>query len=166
MTISGERDVMRMKYLLTGIVVTILAFPVAAQNPPTRIRGTVEKLDGQALSVKSREGQQVTITLAPNVAVAYLVKKSLADIKTGDFVASTSTKGADGKNHSVELRIFPEALRGAGEGQYAWDLSPGSLMTNATVTSVTGPPQGQTLKVTYKGDESELVVDPGTPIFG
>ena len=157
---------MRMKYLLTAIVVTILAFPVAAQNPPTRIRGTVEKLDGQALTVKSREGQQVTITLAPNVAVAYLVKKSLADIKAGDFVASTSMKGTDGKNHSIELRIFPEAMRGAGEGQYAWDLAPESLMTNATVSGVTGAPQGQTLKVTYKGGESELVVGPETPILG
>jgi len=108
----------------------------------------------------------VTITLAPNVAVAYLVKKSLSDIKAGDFVASTSMKGTDGKNHSIELRIFPEALRGAGEGQYAWDLAPESLMTNATVSGVTGAPQGQTLKVTYKGGESELVVGSETPIFG
>jgi hypothetical protein len=158
------------KWLVAVVLAVLLALPAAAQNPPNttpaRIRGTVEKLDGQSLQVKSRDGQILSIALAPNVAVAYLVKKSLADIKTGDFVASTSTKGADGKNHSVELRIFPEALRGAGEGQYAWDLSPGSLMTNATVTSVTGPPQGQTLKVTYKGDESELVVDPDTPIFG
>jgi hypothetical protein len=137
----------------------------APQGRPTRIRGTVEKLDGHALTIKSREGQQVTVALAPNVTIAYLVKKSLADIKAGDFVASTSTKGTDGKNHSVELRIFPEAMRGLGEGQYAWDLVPESLMTNATVTGVTGAPQGQTLKVTYKGGESELVVGPDTPIF-
>jgi len=147
-----------------------LAFPAVAQQAPqgtpTRIRGTVEKLDGQTLTVKSREGQQVTITLAPNVTVGYLIKQSLADIKAGDFVASTSTKGTDGKNHSVELRIFPEAMRGLGEGQYAWDLTPDSLMTNATVSGITGAPQGQTLKVTYKGGESELVVGPDTPIFG
>ena len=67
----------------------------------------------------------MTVTLAPNVTVRYLVKKSLADIKPGDFVASTSVKGTDGKNHSVELRIFPEAMRGLGEGQYPWDLVPG-----------------------------------------
>ena len=108
----------------------------------------------------------MTVTLAPNVTVAYLVKKNLGDIKAGDFVASTSMKGTDGKNHSVELRIFPEAMRGLGEGQYAWDLAPESLMTNATVSGVTGAPQGQTLKVTYKGGESELVVGPETPILG
>ena len=161
---------MRTKSLFAGALIALLALPAAAQNPPqgtpTRIRGTVEKLDGQALTVKSREGQELTITLAPHVTVAYLVKKSLGDIKAGDFVATTSSKGTDGKNHSVELRIFPDAMRGLGEGQYAWDLMPDSLMTNATVAGITGAPQGQTLKVTYKGSESEIVVGPDTPIFG
>jgi len=157
------------KLLLAGALMALLALPAAAQNAPegtpTRIRGTVEKLDGQSLLVKSRDGQQLTIVLAPNFAVRYLVKKSLADVKSGDFVATTSTKGTDGKNHSVELRIFPEAMRGLGEGQYAWDLMPDSLMTNATVTGIAGAPQGQTLKVTYKGGESEIVVGPDTPVF-
>jgi hypothetical protein len=161
---------MTTRSLLAGVLVGLLAVPAGAQQAPqgtpTRIRGTVEKLDGQTLTVKSREGQQVTIALAPNVTVAYLVKKSLGDIKAGDFVATTSSKGADGKNHSVELRIFPEAMRGLGEGQYAWDLMPDSLMTNATVAGITGAPQGQTLKVTYKSGESEIVVGPDTPIFG
>ena len=161
---------MTMKLLFAGALIALLALPAAAQQAPqgtpTRIRGTVEKLDGQALSVKSREGQQMTIALAPNVTVSYLVKKSLADIKAGDFVATTSTKGTDGKNHSIELRIFPEQMRGLGEGQYAWDLTPESTMTNATVAGITGAPQGQTLKVTYKGGESEIVVGPDTPIFG
>jgi hypothetical protein len=161
---------MTTKLLFAGALIALLALPAAAQNAPegtpTRIRGTVEKLDGQTLTVKSRDGQQLTIALAPNVTVAYLVKKSLADVKAGDFVASTSTKGTDGKNHAVELRIFPEALRGLGEGQYPWDLVPQSLMTNATVSGITGAPQSQTLKVTYKGNESEIVVDPDTPILG
>jgi hypothetical protein len=161
---------MTAKCLFAGALIAILALPAAAQNAPegtpTRIRGTVEKLDGQTLTVKSRDGQQLTIALAPNFAVAYLVKKSLGDVKSGDFVATTSAKGTDGKNHSVELRIFPEAMRGLGEGQYAWDLMPDSLMTNATVTGIAGAPQGQTLKVTYKGGESEIVVGPDTPVFG
>jgi len=161
---------MTTKLLFVGALIALLALPAAAQNAPegtpTRVRGTVEKLDGQSLTVKSRDGQQLTIALAPNVAVAYLVKKSLADIKAGDFVASTSTKSTDGKNHAVELRIFPEAMRGLGEGQYPWDLVPQSLMTNATVSGITGAPQSQTLKVTYKGNESEIVVDPDTPILG
>ena len=158
---------MRTKLLLAGALVLLLVGPAAAQQAPrTFIRGTVDKLDGQALTVKTREGPQVTVTLPPNVTVHYLVKKSLADVKSGDFVATTSVKGTDGKNHSVELRIFPDAMRGLGEGQYAWDLMPDSLMTNATVTGVAGAPQGQTLKVSYKGAESEIVVGPDTPVFG
>jgi hypothetical protein len=160
---------MTAKFLFAGALIAVLALPAAAQNAPegtpTRVRGTVEKLDGQNLTVKSRDGQQLTIALAPNFTVRYLVKKSLADVKSGDFVATTSTKGTDGKNHSVELRIFPEAMRGLGEGQYAWDLMPDSLMTNATVTGIAGAPQGQTLKVTYKGGESEIVVGPDTPVL-
>jgi hypothetical protein len=161
---------MTAKFLFAGALIALLALPAAAQNAPegtpTRIRGTVEKLDDQKLTVKSREGPELTIVLAPNFTVAYLVKKSLADVKSGDFVATTSAKGTDGKNHSVELRIFPEAMRGLGEGQYAWDLMPDSLMTNATVTGIAGAPQGQTLKVTYKGGESEIVVEPDTPVLG
>ena len=158
------------RLLLAGALIALMGLPVAAQNAPegtpTRIRGTVEKLDGQNLTVKSREGSELTIVLAPNFTATYLVKKSLADVKSGDFVATTSVKGTDGKNHSVELRIFPDAMRGLGEGQYAWDLMPDSLMTNATVTGVAGAPQGQTLKVSYKGAESEIVVGPDTPVFG
>lgn len=161
---------MRSKRLLAALFIAVLAAPAVAQNPPAtspvRIRGTVEKLDGQVLTVKTREGPQVTVTLAPNVSIVYLVRKSLADIKAGDFVASTSMKGTDGKQHSIELRIFPEAMRGAGEGQYPWDLASDSTMTNATVSGITSAPQGQTLRVTYKGGESELVVGPDTPVFG
>jgi len=161
---------MMTKSLFAGALIALLAVPAAAQNPPegtpTRIRGTVEKLDSQTLTVKSREGPQLTIALAPNFTVSYLVKKTLGDVKAGDYVATTSMKGTDGKNHAVELRIFPEALRGTAEGQFAWDLMPDSLMTNATVSGVTGAPQGQTLKVNYKGNESEIVVGTDTPVFG
>ena len=87
-------------------------------------------------TVKSREGQTVTIALADNVAVAYLVKKNVDDIKPGDFIASTGIKGTGGKLHAIEVRIFPESLRGAGEGQYPRNLKPDSVMTNATVCRI------------------------------
>ena len=161
---------MTTRLLLAATLVALLAVPAGAQqapdSAPTRIRGTVEKLDGQTLTVKSREGPELTIALAPNFTVSYLVKKTLGDVKAGDYIAATSVKGTDGKNHAVEVRIFPEALRGTAEGQFPWDSMPDSLMTNATVSGVTGAPKGQTLKVTFKGNESEIVVDPDTPVFG
>ncbi len=159
------------KIALAAAVIGLFTMPALAQTPPpagtpTRVRGTVDKLDGQNLMVKSRDGQTLTIALAPNVTVSYLVKKSMADIKNGDYVASTGIKGTDGKVHAIEVRIFPESLRGAGEGQYPWDLKPDTIMTNATVGTITKSPQGDVVKVSYKGTESEYTIDPTTPIFG
>jgi hypothetical protein len=161
---------MRSLTLALGFSMALLALPALAQapapqGPPTRVRGTVEKLDGQKLIVKSRDGTDVTVNLAANFTVQGLAKRSLADIKPGDYVASTGMKGADGKLHAVEVRIFPEALRGRGEGQNPWDLSPGSMMTNATVAGITTAASGETLKVSYKGTESEYEVGPDVPIL-
>ena len=159
---------MTTRFLLAGALIVLVALPAAAQNAPEgtpmRIRGTVEKLDGQTLKVKSREGQELTIALAPNFTVSAVVKKSLGDIKAGDFVGAASTKGTDGKLHALEVLIFPEAMRGTGEGERAWDLTADSLMTNATVAGIAGAAQGQALKVTYKGGESEIIVAPSTPV--
>jgi len=158
-----------MKILRQSVVVAallLLASPALAQAPQVqRVRGTIEKLDGNTLMVKERGGQSVSIKLADNYTVRGMAKKSLSDIKAGDYVASTGRKGPDGKLHAVEVRIFPEAMRGVGEGQFPWDLTPDSTMTNATVTQVAAAPQGQTLKVKYKGEESEFIVDPNVPVL-
>ena len=151
-----------------AVLLLLGAAPAFAQAPagaPQRIRGTVESLNGNTLAVKSREGQDLKITLAPNYTVSAVVKKSLSDIKDGDFVASTGMK-KNGKLYAVEVRIFPEALRGRGEGQYPWDLMPGSTMTNATVTGTSAASDGKTLKVTYKGQTSDFIVGPKCPVFG
>ena len=151
---------------LTGLIaVPALAQTPPPQNPPVRIRGTVEKLDGHNLTVKSRDGESVAMTLADNVGIVYLVKKSMADIKSGDYLASTGIKGTDGKIHAIEVRIFPEALRGAGEGQFPWDLKPDTVMTNATAGQIAKSPDGNVVTVTYKGTTSDYTIDPTTPIF-
>jgi hypothetical protein len=82
----------------------------------------------------------------------------------GDYVASIGVKGTDGKIHAVEVRIFPEAVRGTGEGQFAWDLMPDSIMTNAKVGKVDQAPQGPVLHVAFKGTESEYTVGPDVPV--
>jgi hypothetical protein len=158
---------MRRTSFLAAVVIALIAMPAFAQAPPAaapaRIRGTVDKLDGQALTVKQRDGQTVTVTVAPN-AVQTLVKRSLADIKPGDFVASTGIKDKDGKIHAIEVRIFPKAEPNGGR-QFAWDLSPDSVMTNATVGTVTQAPEGEVLHVTFKGGESEYSVGPDVPVL-
>ena len=158
-----------MRKIAIAALIALAVGPALAQTPPagtpTRIRGTVDKLDGQNLMVKSRDDQALTIELAANVAVITLIKKSVADIKAGDYVASTGVKGTDGKIHAVEVRIFPETARGTGEGQFPWDLMPDSIMTNATVGKVDQAPQGPVLHVTFKGTESEYTVGPDVPVL-
>jgi len=141
------------------------AFAQAPAGAPVRIRGTIESFSGNMLKVKSRDGQDLSVTLAPNYTVNAVVKMSLSDIKDGDFVASTGMK-KDGKLYAVEVRIFPEKFRGRGEGQYPWDLMPGSTMTNATVTGSSTVSDGRVLKVTYKGETSEFIVGPNCPVLG
>jgi len=153
-----------------AVLAALFAVPALAQNQPqpegtpTRIRGTIEKLDGQNLTVKSREGQSMTIALAPNYTVSGVAKKSLADIKQGDYVGAASMKGTDGKLHALEVLIFPEAMKGTGEGHRPWDLQPESQMTNATVSGIAAAAGGQTLKLTHKDGETEVIVPPDVPI--
>jgi hypothetical protein len=136
----------------------------APQGPPTSVRGTVQKLDDQAITVKSRDGAMTVVKLAPNYRVSTLERKKLTDIHSGDFVGATSVPGKDGKLHATEIHIFPPALRGAGEGQQPWDTQPKAVMTNATVTGMAKAPQGQMLSVNYKGSTAEMIVDRKTVI--
>jgi hypothetical protein len=159
---------MRFAAHLLGMALVLLALPAfaqARQGTPARIRGTVEKLDGNRLAVKERNGQSVTIELASNYTVRGVVKRSLSDIHDGDFVASTSTRGPDGKLHAIEVHIFPEQMKSVvPQFQGPWDLVPDSVMTNAIVTGMAEAPDGRILKVKYKDTETEVVVPANCPI--
>jgi hypothetical protein len=122
-----------------------------------RISGTIEKLDGQILSVKSRDGQDLTVNLPDGVRISALANKSLDDIKPGDFVGSAAVADADGKLHAKEVHIFPESMRGAGEGHRPMS-DPGQTMTNATVAEVVRSPDGRGIKLRYPGGEQEIDV--------
>ncbi|MEA2946009.1 MAG: hypothetical protein QOI40_1339 [Alphaproteobacteria bacterium] len=136
-----------------------------AQQPQTvRLRGTIEKVDGSTLSVKARDGAQVTLTLTGNAQVVSVVKASLADIKEGSFIGSGAMPQADGTQKALEVHIFAESQRGTGEGHRPWDGAPNSTMTNGTAgTAVTGV-DGPTITVKYKDGEKKIVVGPDVPI--
>jgi 1-acyl-sn-glycerol-3-phosphate acyltransferase len=146
------------------VALALVAASAGAQTPPTRIRGTVERVDGQTVLVKSRDGAEVAVALPKDGKVGTLQRASLADIKAGDFIGSAAMPGADGRLHAQEVVIFPEAMRGTGEGHYAWDLKAGSTMTNAAVVGIAAAPDGSTLTLKHKDGQTEIDVPQDVPI--
>src|ERR1700759_5351967 len=146
-------------------VLTLVAFDSTVRAQDTmRVRGTIERADGPIYLVKSRDGTELKITLIDKPVLVAIVKATLADIKPGLFVGSPGMPQPDGSQKAIEVHIFPEAMRGTGEGHYAWDLEPNSTMTNANVEeSVTGV-DGQTLSLKYKNGEKKILVTPQTAI--
>jgi hypothetical protein len=142
---------------------TMMASAAMAQDT-MRVRGTIERVDGPTYVVKSRDGAEIKMTLADNATVVALVKASLADIKPGTFIGVTGLPQVDGSQKAVEVHIFPESMRGTGEGHYPWDLRPQSTMTNANVEQAVTGVDGPTLSVKYKDGEKKITVPPDVPI--
>jgi hypothetical protein len=159
-----SREYNMCKQLLTALAASILAlaFTVssASAQGTVRVRGTIEKVEGNAFVVKSRDGRELKVVPADNALVVAIVKASPADIKQGSFVGVTGMPQADGSQRAIEVHIFPEAMRGTGEGHYAWDLRPQSTMTNANVEHAVTAVDGQTLTLKYKDGEKKIIVPP------
>jgi hypothetical protein len=148
-----------------AMVAASTLYAIAQQPPsPTRVRGTIESVDGDALSVKSRSGEDVKLHMTPDMRVVGITKISLSDIKVGSFIGTTTVPGPDGVPTAVEVHVFPEDMRGTGEGSRPYDLRPNSTMTNATVTESVVGNDGHTLLVKYKDGEKKVVVTPETPV--
>jgi len=149
--------------LAAGMICTATASAIA-QPGTVRVRGTIEKVDGGTLTVKTREGDTVTVKVSDNVGVAGVVKRALADIKPNDFVGIAAMPQAGKPSRALEVLIFPEAMRGAGEGHRGWDLMPESTMTNAAVAETVKQVDGQMLTLKYKEGQQTFTVAPETPI--
>jgi hypothetical protein len=151
---------------LVALALIAVAFPALAQQPPTpsRVRGTIEGVDGNVLSVKSRSGDDVKLHMTADIKVVGIIKISLADIKVGSFIGATTVPGPDGIQTAVEVHVFPEDMRGTGEGSRPYDLRPNSTMTNATVAQSVAGNDGHTLLIRYKDGEKNVVVSPDTPV--
>jgi hypothetical protein len=143
-----------------------LALPAHAQAPePVRVRGTVESFDGHILIVRTKAGESIALTLPDPPAVTGLEARSIDDIGQNDFIGTTAVKTDAGTWRALEVHIFPEAMRGAGEGHYAWDM-PETTMTNAAVTGSAASKDGRRLTLTYKGGSIDVEVTADTKIVG
>jgi hypothetical protein len=156
-----------MKRLTMAFLISMLASAALAQapaNPPVRVRGTVEKLDGNMLTVKARNGQSMNIKLADNFVVVGIQKAGIADIGKDKFIGTTTVGEKDGALIAEEVHIFPEPMRGTGEGHYDWDLKPNSKMTNANVANIVAMQNDRVMTVQYKGGEKKILVTPQTVV--
>ena len=143
---------------LVPVLALVLAMSSAQAQEVVRVRGTIEKADGNTLLVKTREGSQITVKLTDNAQVNGVAKAALADIKQNSFVGITAMPQPDGTQKALEVHIFPEARRGAGEGHRPWDLVPNSTMTNANVEQLVTAVDGPMLTMKYKDGEKKISV--------
>jgi hypothetical protein len=150
--------------VIAGMLLALSVSSATYAADQVRVRGTVESLEGKTLSVKTREGSDATIVLKDDFKVSSVAKASIDDIKPGDFVGIASLPKADGGDGALEVLIFPAAMKGTGEGSYAWDLKPNSSMTNATVADSVKSIDGHTVTLTYQGKEKKITIPQGTPI--
>jgi hypothetical protein len=142
----------------------ICAAPPASAQEAVRVRGTIEKVDGGVYTVKSRDGTELKLTMTDNPLFVAIAPATMADIKQGMFVGSAGTMQPDGTQKAIEVHIFPESMRGTGEGHYDWDLKPNTKMTNANVEQSVAGVDGQMLSVKYKDGEKKLLVTPETVV--
>ena len=138
------------------------ATPAAA--PPVRIRGTITAVTPHMLTVTGRDGTKLDVALADSLTVTTLKRVPLKSVKQGDFLGIASRSGPDDTRVALEVLVFPEAMRGTGAGNYAWDLQPGSMMTNAPVTGVATKKSGPDLTLTYQGGSVVIHVPPRAPV--
>lgn len=155
------------KSLLIAAIVGFLGvqmLPVSAQQANVPIRALIETIDSKSIVFRDEVDGIASVSLDSETVIYTSEPSSLNDISPGDYVASAAVKQADGTFRSTELRIFPDALHGMGEGQRPMKDAD-TVMTNATVTQVVGVPEGgRILKVKYQKGTAELIVDPQVPV--
>jgi hypothetical protein len=142
----------------------LIGTALSASAQDVRIRGTIERIEGPVYVVKNRDGAELKLTVTDNPLFVAIAPSTMADIKPGMFVGSAGTMQPDGTQKAIEVHIFPESMRGTGEGHYDWDLKPQTKMTNANVEQTVAGTEGQMLSVKYKDGEKKLLVTPETVV--
>jgi len=153
----------QIQYIALSILFALLAESAAAQTP-LRVRGTITAIDGNVLSVKSRDGKDLRIEIAPDATYSYMKKLSLDDVKPGTPLGTSAVTGPDGKIVALELHLFPAGRPVPNEGHRPWDLEPNSTMTNGMVTAVVAAGNGRELTLSYKDGAQRVVVPANIPI--
>lgn len=148
----------------SSLLIVTSGFATAQQPPASRVRGMIESVNGDLLIVKGRDGRNITMKMTANAAVTGVEKIGLSDIQPGAYIGVTSVADAQGNQKATEVHLFPDSLRGAGEGTRPWDTAPNSSMTNGGLDKMVESNGGRTLTVKYRGGEKQVVVGPDTAV--
>jgi hypothetical protein len=155
---------MRSLLITAAAASIVLPCAVLAAGTTSNVRGTIEHVGGDTMQVKESNGTSLTVRLAPNAKIVSVSKASLADVKPGTFIGTAAMPQPDGHLQAIEIHIFPESMRGTGEGNRAWDGGTGSSMTNGTVGQQVDKVEGNTLTVKYRGGDKAVTVVPSTKV--
>ena len=154
--------------MIAWFAAALLCSSALAQTSPAaptqRLRGTVESFDGSSLVIAERSGEKIALVLADNFSISEVVPVDVGMIRAGAYIGTAAMPAPDGTLNALEVLLFPEAARGTAEGHSAWDLQPGSTMTNATVAEVVSAAPGRMLKLRYKDGEKTVTVPENIPI--
>jgi len=124
----------------------------------------IEQVDAQSITIKERRGEIIKIAMPPNLNITEVYPIMMSDIQENSFIGTATMRSSSGRLEALEVLVFPEAMRGTGEGHYAWDLMPGSMMTNASVSQLKTIGSGRELKLDYKGGSQVVYVPESAPI--
>ncbi len=148
--------------------VSLLAQTPAPAAPQLRLRAVIEKIDATSMTIKERSGEVITLMRPAAMDVTEVYPIALSDIKPGSYIGTAAMPQPDGTQMAIEVLVFPEAMRGAGEGHRPWDLQAQSTMTNATVADLAAAPSavpgGQKMTLKYKDGEKVVIVPASAPV--
>src|SRR5215471_14185861 len=150
--------------ILTGTFIAALVASSVLAQQAQRLRGTIQRVEGNILFVKAPDGAPATLKLADNAVIVTIHKATAADIKEGDYIGSGAVPQADGTQKAVEVHIFAASQRGTGDGHRPWDGAANGTMTNGAVGNLVKGVDGPVLLVKYKDGEKKVIVGPNTPI--
>jgi len=153
-------------FAFTLLVSFFISITSLAQNVPSpiRVRGVIEQVDTQSITIKERRGEIIKIAMPPNLNITEVYPIKMSDIQENSYIGTATITSSSGRLEALEVLVFPETMRGTGEGHYAWDLMPGSMMTNANVSQLKTIGNGRELKLEYKGGSQVVYVPESAPI--
>lgn len=143
---------------LAATLLSAMSIIASAQPAGSRVRGTIESVNGQILIVKARDGTNVVMRMASNVRITGVARLPREEVTVGAYIGVTSVRAEDGTDRATEVHVFPEAMRGTGEGSQPWDAAPNSTMTNGGLAKTVTGNDGDVLTVKYKGGEKQVLL--------